>query len=42
MRAPVDWKKRGVLETCFIKMKNPNLNDQKDIRNLLLFRNGVT
>ena len=41
MRASKDWKKRRILETFLIKIKNPTLNDHKDIRNLLLFRNGV-
>ena len=42
MRVKEDWKKRRILETFLIKMQNPPLNNHKDVRNLLLFRNDVT
>ena len=42
MRAPEDWRKRRIWETFLIKIQNPTLNDHKDVRTLLLFRNGVT
>ena len=39
---PTDTRKRKILEAYFIKIQNPTLNDQKDIKNLFLFRHGVT
>ena len=42
MRALEDWRKRRILETFLIKIQNPTLNDHKNVRNLLLFINGVT
>ena len=42
MRAPEAWKKKRILEALLIEMQNPTLTEPKDIRNLLLFRNGVT
>ena len=41
-RAPQDNRKRVILEAYFITSQKPSLNDQKDIKSLFLFRNGIT
>ena len=41
-RAPDDWRKRRILKAFFIKMLNSSINDHRDIKNLCLFRNGIT
>ena len=40
--APSHWTKRRVLEAFFINKFKPSVNDQKDIKFLNLFRNGIT
>ena len=42
MSAPMNNRKRKNLETFFIAVKHPTLNEQKDSKKLTLFRNGVT
>ena len=41
-RAPKDTRKRKILEAYHIMINKPSLNDQKDIKSLTLFRNGIT
>ena len=41
-RAPQDNRKRVILEAYFITSQKPSLNDQKGIKSLFLFRNGIT
>ena len=41
-RAPQDNRKQVILEAYFITSQKPSLNDQKDIKSLFLFRNGIT
>ena len=41
-KAPLYWNKRRILEAFFINRFKPSINDQKDIKFLNLFRNGVT
>ena len=38
----IDTRKRKILEAYHIMINKPSLNDQKDIKSLLLFRNGIT
>ena len=40
--APRNAKTRKNLETSYISLWKPNLNEQKDFERLVLFRNGVT
>ena len=40
--APKEYKKRRILETYFIKIKQPSLNNQVQNYPLKLFHNGVT
>ena len=40
--APSHWTKRRVLEAFFINKFKPSVHDQKKIKFLNLFRNGVT
>ena len=42
MSAPMNNRKRKILEAFFIAVKRPTLNEQKDSKKLTLFRNGVT
>ena len=42
MSIPINICKRKKLEACFIAVRHPTLNEQKDSRKLTLFRNGVT
>ena len=42
MSAPMNNRKRKILEAFFITVKRPTLNEQKDSKTLTLFRNGVT
>ena len=41
-KAPEETRKRKILEAYHIMINKPSLNDQKDIKSLLLFRNGIT
>ena len=41
-RAPMDKRKRKILEAFYIRKMVPSLNDQTDIKSLKLFRNGIT
>ena len=41
-KAPENFRKRRVLEACFIKTICPTLNEQLDNHILTLFRNGIT
>ena len=41
-KAPVDKRKRKILEAFYIKKFSPSINDQLDIKSLKLFRNGIT
>ena len=41
-RAPFHFNERKNLEASFIALREPNLNNQKDAKKLLLFRKGVT
>lgn len=41
-KAPIDWRKRKILEAYYISLEKPSINDQKDIHSLILFRNGIT
>ena len=41
MSAPMNNRKRKILEVLFIAVKRPTLNEQKDSKKLTLFRNGV-
>ena len=42
MSAPMNNRKRKNLEAFFIAAKHPTLNEQKDSKNLTLFRNTAT
>ena len=42
MSAPMNNRKRKILEAFFIAVKRPTLNEQKDSKKLTLFRNNVT
>ena len=42
MAAAINDRVRKNLETSFIALRRPSLNEQIDPKNLLLFRNGVT
>ena len=42
MSAPMNNRKRKILEAFFIGVKHPTLNEQKDSKKLTLFRNGVS
>ena len=41
-KAPSFARKRKILEAYFIMTLKPSINDQKDIKKLQLFRNGIT
>ena len=41
-KAPLDFRKRKILEAYYITSNKPSINDQKDIKSLVLFRNGIT
>ena len=41
-KAPVNWRKRKILEAYYIRKFKPPINDQLDIKSLTLFRNGIT
>ena len=41
-RAPTNVRKRKILEAYHIKAQRPTLNDQLDIKSLILFRFGIT
>ena len=41
-KAPQNYKFRRNLETSYIALLEPNLNEQKNLKILILCRNGVT
>ena len=42
LTAPTNAKLRKILESSMIALKQPSLNEQLDLDQLILFRNGVT
>ena len=41
-RTPHHFTRRKILEAFYIRKFEPTINSQQDIRNILLFKNGMT